>query len=515
MRKRNRSEEGVTLVIVIFVGAIIMLMAFAIAMLGILETKSYAYVEQDTQAYYICKSAAEAMVAEIIDETADINNTAENLTLTTDEFDGVQGMTSANGTMNEGTYNVYASIGTDAEGNCTNIYIDSYATYADQEENLRLVYDVTTNTGSATNPSGLGEDVALFSIGGISLGSGGSTIIGDVGTNAYEDDSIEFSGNQWYTNSSVEGMITVHYPTGEDAPDVEEVIDCAYTAGFPETTTEEGLVEYEVIELPETPAYAVPEDDYFSNSGQYNTGNLASGIKDGVLRNGSGIDYTLDLESLGNNISLDEIYIQSGELTVIVGDEDCTITTEDFNTSGNGTLTIVGEGTLTIYVEDDFDLNAGGNLNYNEPLDPGQLTIYYKGSKDITFAGGVYFSGTFFTGDINKITMAGGSHFNGGIITQANSFKLAGGGQAMPLILYAPETELTIDAGTTLWGMAVVAETDLKNGSIRYSEDFVTDDLEASLAYIESIGNLIPANSGSTGETTYTFSNPIWEDNNP
>jgi hypothetical protein len=518
MRVRNRSEEGVTLVIVIFVGAIIMLLAFAIAMLGILETKSYAYVEQDTQAYYICKSAAEAMVAEIIDESADINNTADNLTLTTDEFDGVQGMTSANGTMNDGTYNVYASIGTDAEGNYTNIYIDSYATYADQEENLRLVYNITADTDSG--PSALGEDMALFINGSLSVGSQNAIITGNVSINATEDDSDLISLKDF---SSIDGTLTICYPEGEDAPDPEYIIDCKDDVTG-KVQIREGQIVYEIISIPDPPAYDFPDDeyyDYYDSEGVYYTDDSEiddwNGIKSRELQYCiyQGSYNTLNLPALGNNISLDSVNISEDDFVIYVGDEDCTIVTEEFDVTGS--FSVSGTGTLTVYVK--TSIGISGNLNYEESYDPTKLTIYYYGNENIIFESGESFSGTLYTYQENtdiKILIKSNARISGAIITAATQIDMNGCALTDPLLLYAPDATLEMVGNKdTLNGMVIVQDFSANTADISYSEAFVKDDPEASAAYLEYIESLIPANQEATGEMTYTFTNPIWEDNNP
>jgi hypothetical protein len=496
-------------------------------MLGILETKSYAYVEQDTQAYYICKSAAEAMVAEIIDESADINNTAENLTLTTDEFDGVQGMTSANGTMNDGTYNVYASMETDAEGNYTKLFIDAYATYADQEDNLRLAYDITTNSASSNVNSPIIPDVALFAKSDITFGSSGSHIYGDLALNTGDGQVLDLGAKKTHCNSSIDGVVTLYYPEDEDAPESDEVIDCIYEPAFPsDVQTSAGEVEYEVIELPTIPTYATPPNDYYDwtwNNHHHtdDSGQLINGIKDGILKyssSNSELAYTLNLPALGNNIQLDEFIINANgsDFEIYVGDQDCSIVTGSLEVSGSGSFDIIGEGSLTIYVTDIFDIQGSGDINYTSGAnDPSKLTIYYYGEDSLKINGNTRFCGTLVTGKIDSIELNGSTEICGGILTQAEDIYIKGSTGTTPTLLYAPDSDFHLTANNDFYGIAVVNNADLFNGSIYYDDKFITGDDTLSGDYLEFLQGLIPGNDSSSGEETYTFSNPTWEDNNP
>jgi hypothetical protein len=512
MKIDRKNEYGLTLLIVIFVGAIIMLLAVAVSFLGLFETKSHVYVSDDTQAYYIAKSGAESLVAEIIESSVDGRNTSESFTLTEEEMSQLQYMTGSYGVIDENTlYNVYSMLETDLEGNFSLLNIDSYGVHSEQYDNLRLAYEITESTEAAA-PLG---DLALFSEGNIDLAGGGSTIIGGIETNAWTADSIYLKGSDSY----IDGSVLIRYPVGtvsESKPDPEDVIITESTSNFPDANIYEGQVDYSVILLPDPPVLDLAPTGYYDKDHIYHSTDdqekAINGIKDGDLVFTNTEDgYFLDLSSIGN-IELNSMDI-SDELVIYTGDQECTIVTKSFDIQSNGGIEVTGTGTLNIFVTDEF--YSSGNLNYYEPLTPDELTIYYSGtnSNKIKFLGG-WFSGAFYTGEISSISLSGVAGVNGAIISGASEFNMTGCGDTVPaLLLYAPNATLVYDGqGNPFYGMAIVAEADISNGDMIYSENFFPDDVESSEAFLDAIEDLIPENAGGAENSFYTFENPVWED---
>ncbi len=160
--------------------------------------------------------------------------------------------------------------------------------------------------------------------------------------------------------------------------------------------------------------------------------------------------------------------------TVInVGDEELILHANNIDLSGG--LTIVGEGTLSLYVENSISLQ---NAQINANRSPKHLAIYYKGTDEIRFTGnGTLKSMIFAEADNVEITIAGNPTFEGHIIATGNDTKINyNGTPAAAALTFAPNGTVTLGGSAGSYHGAIVADKFNANGrpTVVYDPDFAS-----------------------------------------
>lgn len=162
--------------------------------------------------------------------------------------------------------------------------------------------------------------------------------------------------------------------------------------------------------------------------------------------------------------------------TINVKDEDVILYADNIDLSGG--LTIEGEGTLSIYVENKIDL---GNGDINAGNGSEHLGIYYNGTNDIKYNGNGSFSGLLFArNDGVNIDIGGNPTFTSHIIhTGENSEIVLNGTPGVSSLIYAPKSSVSLK-GTGQKDLqfqgAIVSDTFSANGkaSVIYNADFAS-----------------------------------------
>ncbi len=155
-------------------------------------------------------------------------------------------------------------------------------------------------------------------------------------------------------------------------------------------------------------------------------------------------------------------------LQLDTGNMDRVLHVGDLNIDGN--LDVLGTGKLTIYVEN--TLEVGGTVNQYRL--PETMFVYYKGTDELRFAGGVSFGGGLYAETAN-ITLTGNSLFQGNIITGGNEVRMNGTSDAISRVIYAPNAAVILNGTARLKG-TVVCNTFSSVGNARVTSSSQSND---------------------------------------
>lgn len=160
--------------------------------------------------------------------------------------------------------------------------------------------------------------------------------------------------------------------------------------------------------------------------------------------------------------------------TINIGDEDVTLYTDNIDLSGN--LTVIGDGTLSIIVENTIEL---GNGDINDGNGSEHLGIYYNGANKIQYTGNGSFSGLLFVkNDDVEVQIGGNPDFTSHIIHIGKDGEIVlNGTPAVSSLIYAPYSSVQLKGtGNSDFRGAIVSDTFSANGraSVIYDPDFAS-----------------------------------------
>lgn len=452
-------EKGMVLVLVVIFGAILIMSGTALLTTGVVEVRSGNYFEDDTQAYFIAKSAADMLAHQIINQSVNIDSYPAT-------FSGnIQG-------------NTYA-INVTKEESIITINSTGFSDGVDDVVKL-LIRETASSVNSTIKKFLLESDMAIFSNNSISL-SGGGIVNGDIGTNSTSNGGVSLSGG-----ASINGEIFV----GKGG-DPETVVSVPNWMTRPDIYVLTEIITYEEPVMPDIPTnYVLPENDVI-NYGHNNS--FVAGIKNGELKVSGSIDYLYDMSANNETtVYFDAISLQSDRtLTINIGDQDRNIIVDKLNAS-NGDIYINGEGNLTIYIKDRFSFGSSF-INWTTVKNPEKLFIVYYGNKAVSFNSDSRFCGLFLSDDA-KLTLSGGGSFYGSIISNTEqNISISGGHSAYTNFIYAPRARISVSGGGAFSGTLIGNEASVSGGgSVSYNK------LNEGL-----IEFIIEETTSSSGSTTY------------
>jgi hypothetical protein len=251
-------------------------------------------------------------------------------------------------------------------------------------------------------------DQAVHAENKISLSSN-VTVEGDATINSSESGAVTLEGS--HNKMNIEGNLYIG-PNG--------VIDNVISGNS-------NAVEGDIYNLPKELDYPLPIFPEFppinlTTSSIYTTQTLQPSDYDGY--------YIPEIVLNGNST-----------LTINLGDEDRSLHVGNFDIQ-SGDVIINGEGTLTLYIDNEIDM--GGNSTVNESGDVGKLMTYYRGNHEVDLAddeielgGNTLFNGSLFAKYAN-IHLRGTAGIQGNVITGGSSITLRGNASAISRTVYAP-----------------------------------------------------------------------------
>ena len=153
-----------------------------------------------------------------------------------------------------------------------------------------------------------------------------------------------------------------------------------------------------------------------------------------------------------DGILIEELAIAGNRtMTLDVGSGDRVLHVRNINIS-QGHLNIVGDGNLTIYVEDGFTLGGGSTFNYSG--EPENLMIFYDGNNRINFGGNIRLNSNMY---VNKadIAVGGSNEIRGNIISGGNNVTISGNAGSNSRVFYAPNAHVVLNGSGRVYGSVV------------------------------------------------------------
>ncbi|ARF16233.1 DUF7305 domain-containing protein [Sporosarcina ureae] len=302
--------------------------------------------------------------------------------------------------------------------------------------------NVGTDTPTSLPTIKVPDGTAVFVNGNISMPNG--TIIGSVGTNMKEKNSISLDGG-----ASISGNIFV--PNGSESGALKK-------PDWMNTTIPIGMRNLGMMKLPEFPEYPT-----YSMPSNKLVGNKNVILDGGIYVNSGTKDYTLNVTE---NMYLTTIKIENNNsLKIDVGDHNRIIVVDDINVL-QGKIEVVGTGKLTFMVKDEVYVKGSIGNSGN----PQQIGIFLQGSttnkpKNIVFSNETQIYGSFYAEDAN-VTMTGGSGIIGNILTGGKKVSLNGGAKAIPTLILAPNAAVNVSGGGNING-AIYADSFTADGGAK------------------------------------------------
>lgn len=427
IKSKLNNEQGVSFILVLIL--IVTMSVLAVGVIGVTATNvKMSSGERDHQSvYYIAEAGINMRLDEIKSELNDA---------TFSDFDGTDephpyGDDDFETNMGEQPTATVEVVDVDENGIYT---IQSIGEIGNRKRIIEAQFEIIFPEDDPPPQFYFPNNTSVHSNGKITL-SGSATINGSVSTSG-PNSGITTSGSAHITGNIIEN----YQPDFPPLP--HEVID--------------GSSELYPFNFPSYPA---PAD---KKTGPRNHDVVLNG--DIRINDSQANGYIFNLDQ---NYSIGEIIINSNRNLIIdVGESNKEIVVDHLNLI-NGHIKIQGEGSLTIYVNNEITLGSSSSINNNGEID--QLNIYFKGS-ELSLEGGQVIYGSFYGKETN-LNFTRGAGFRGHIITGGTSVLMNGGfvGSSNNLLYYAPNANVTIENGAHLRGSIIVNELVMSGGtSITY-----------------------------------------------
>jgi hypothetical protein len=277
--------------------------------------------------------------------------------------------------------------------------------------------------------------------------SGNAKIIGNLGINSIEVDSINFS-----RSAGIDGNLFI----GPEA-DWNEVINSPVADPRSHITGDisnlESAREYLLPQFP-----AIPE---LTSKG------------DLVVRKNQA--DSIDESGAYNSITVND------KLTINIRDEDIVIVTNTLAVKGKGSIIVnkAGTGKLILYVIDTIEVAGNGYVNNDG--DYNSLVIYYAGSSEISLKGNAMLCGNIFIKDADA-DISGNAEVKGHIVTGGNRVTIAGNGTVTGAV-YVPNGKLNMSGNSKVKSIAVARSIELSGSASIIQESSIHLDFFNELAW--------------------------------
>ncbi len=452
-----KNEKGYALVLVLIIMIIFFMLGTALIAVSTSQVKEAVKQQERVQAYYLAYSGANA-VAEWVMSGNDVPE---------GESEVVE--------LDTGSFFV------DVVENGNQLIITSHGTVDGFTETVSVTLSKESGNGFLFPP-----DMALFSNDTINMPNG--TIIGSIGTNATESNSIHLSGG-----ASISGEIWVGPGASEDILDVAHYID---------VSEPQELNEPSNYEMPDFPDYPTDYPVYPDTTISCCPSNSHKIVDNGKLNGNHWLLQNYNTIDLHGDYEFTEIIMTNDyEIFFDLGGGDRNIVVGHLNLS-NGHISLIGGGSLTIYVKDQISfgsaslLNAKNNIGTQSDID--RLNIFYKGDNPISLTGGQKVHGSLYSvSELANLHFGNGSGFYGNVVTGGSNVYLDGGTEAVVRVLYAPNSHVNLGGGAALKGTIIANSFEMSGGAKVIYDDAIND---IDLPFLDRDGEVDSENWG----------NPYW-----
>lgn len=192
---------------------------------------------------------------------------------------------------------------------------------------------------------------------------------------------------------------------------------------------------------------------------------VASDINIDIAESGKELNY-----SSFEGFYIDKLSIKSNAvLKLNLGNDDRVLYLGTLDLK-QGHIEVIGDGKLTIYIENDFKMS--GTSSINKEGEQIKVFTYYGGSKELKLTGKTLYNGGVYIEDAN-LKVAGSGGIQGHIISGGKNVKITGNGKAYSRMIYAPNAKFELAGNASVVG-AIVAKIFKASGGtyITHSDNF-------------------------------------------
>ncbi|API89606.1 hypothetical protein BKP56_10205 [Marinilactibacillus sp. 15R] len=452
---KSRREDGSGLVLTLMVLMVLSVLAVSLATVTIGSYRLTAKNRDSVSVYYV----AEASLNETYEEIKSLVTDTYQLDVNQDTYFSMveNGMDEANGrTMNDFSSqfseNPTATIQIQkiSDGNPREYTLTSEGKIGNTSRTLTKNFTV----GYQEKDSGGGlpyipTDAAMVVRNEIEI-SGGGKIIGDVHLDAVKSGSFQYN-----VENGVSGK-TIYNPDAK--PDVITYPD--YFKWYPSL--------YKTFE---NRADSLPWEDYenYVNNMPLLSDQVSFKTHSNLTLSGGDPPTTFNLEE---NLSIDTIEINSNRV-LNLDPNGKKIKLVLNNLIVNGSINVIGEGSVEIFIKNQFTVNYG-YVNKNSTNE--QMQIYYYGQSPLILGGGLEMNSNLF---IDRADISIGAKFNGILSSKGNNISFDGG-SSVGFLYIAPFATVNIQSQAS--GIVVSKNGKVTNGgSLTYKKaDILSNGSESS-----------------------------------
>ncbi|ADU31349.1 pilus assembly PilX N-terminal domain-containing protein [Evansella cellulosilytica] len=467
VKKYMTNEKGITLILVLIL--IVVMSVLTVSLIGVTATNlKVSSGERDNQsAYYIAESGI----------NLHINSIKENLDKeSVDEIIGPL--------PNETIYSNFEpqqgieprAIVTIDETNMDGVYkITSIGEIGNRSRVVEVTFTLPMSEGESGPPIFIPSDMAVFSNSTIKL-DGSTSINGSVGTVSDNPGSITIAGGG---GNRITGDIFV-------GGNLNNVISKPNGVTLRDPKVIQNSFDYTLPQFPNFPELTTP-----ANGGPISNGNLHVGPWPFQ-------GYTFSEDAHFNTIIVDS----NTTLTIDVGGENehRKIRVNNLHLR-QGHIRLVGEGKLTLYIENQFTFQSTNRINVTHSGDQNeikdvtdQLNIFYSGSNKLEVGGQSQIFGSIYINHAD-LDIGASATFTGHIISGGNKVEISGDSKNNTRVLFAPLAKVEMTGSSQVRGTIISKEYEASGGGIRVDYQEIDQD---------SLIPFFPGN-GSGDEETPTF----------
>jgi len=341
---------------------------------------------------------------------------------------------------------------------------------------------ITINLGSGTG-SGFSNSAAIHAIKNIELGGGklNGDVVSDSGKISITQDSVEiigkigttpdkFSKLSWM-NVSNEIIGNVAFP--------KDILPPFPDNKFTSLSTR-----------PYTESVQVTIDGNKTELSLQNNSIKIDGGGNGHINGYQAFSGTLPLTQ---DMYLKTLTVSAGrKLSIDVGNSDKNLYIDNFNFS-EGHLNITGNGRLTLYIKNSFNLS--GSSSMNTIGDIGRLSVYYTGTSLMEFSGHTETKASMYAKSAD-IKINGSGSVKGNLYAGGSNITVEGGSYNHDLYIYAPDAKVEMGGSGEVVGGIMAYAVDTRGGStVTYKSKTIEDTISNGGLVFEENNNLTISNS--------------------
>lgn len=413
-------KRGIALVSVLIIVAIVSLLGTTVWYANSQEVLASERDENKTQAYYFARSGVEMALELILGGHCEDSNK---------EYQYYGQLDGAFIKEKPNSYNTWFQITIDdARGK---YIIDSegiagtgVAGVAKAKSGLRFEIDKSAIEEYRNSIDSGNGGLALFAKEAITLHA---KVVGNVATNAMEPSSVEFrpqgkiiSGNLYIGPGSDKDTV-VTFDANRDAK-----------TSIPNGNifSLQSALQFSMPTFPDSPNNLDSRGDLDFNKKK---------------------EYSIEEDSFYNSI-----VVKNGDTLIIKLDGgDRVVKVNNINIDGD--IVLDGSGKLLLYVEEDFNIKGGGQVNHGG--DSLALVLYYAGVKELDIRNNTEFAGSVYA---KEATIDISGNIKGNVISSGNTVNISG--SLDYTILYAPNADVEINNGD-LRGIVVANTCTVDSGN--------------------------------------------------